>query len=382
MAMLFQLWCCSVSSADVALSAKGQCINAARYCSTLDRLKEAICRKRPGLLRRGVVCFQHDNATPHSANLTQQWLQRYGWEILPHPAHNPDLAPSDFHLFGPLKRHLGGMAFETEDYLISELRNWFDNLDVDFFRMGINSLLSGWQNASISTEITLRSSRRVNFNLYSNTSPVMAHWSFLSLLLLASLGSLSKGGGALGCVVMHFGTQCPEPAVQDNFDLARYMGRWFEYEKFPNYFEMGAKCVVANYTLYPDNSVRVVNVAVQEVSYGTGICPWYRSNVAVGNGIAMDPQVPAKLGVQFSENAPRGDYWVIETDYDTYSVVYACTKMPAVPIYTEVAWVLTREREVAPPNLDQIKARLTRQGIDVSYFQLSDHKGCPEWPGS
>ncbi|GFN97228.1 histone-lysine N-methyltransferase SETMAR [Plakobranchus ocellatus] len=53
---------------------QGQCINAARYCSTLDRLKEAIRRKRPGLLRRGVV-LQHDNATPHSANLTQQWLQ-------------------------------------------------------------------------------------------------------------------------------------------------------------------------------------------------------------------------------------------------------------------------------------------------------------------
>ncbi|GFN79762.1 histone-lysine N-methyltransferase SETMAR [Plakobranchus ocellatus] len=49
-----------------------QCINAARYCSTFDRLKETIRRKRPGLLRRGVV-LQHDNATPHSANLTQQW---------------------------------------------------------------------------------------------------------------------------------------------------------------------------------------------------------------------------------------------------------------------------------------------------------------------
>ncbi|GFO11594.1 histone-lysine N-methyltransferase SETMAR [Plakobranchus ocellatus] len=74
-----------------------------------------------------------------------EWLQRYGWEILPHPAHSPDLAPSDFHLFGTLKRHLGGMAFETEDDRISELRNWFDNLDVDFFRVGINSLLSRWQ---------------------------------------------------------------------------------------------------------------------------------------------------------------------------------------------------------------------------------------------
>ncbi|GFN81108.1 hypothetical protein PoB_000761400 [Plakobranchus ocellatus] len=27
------------------------------------------------------------------------------------------------------------MAFEAEDDLISELRNWFDNLDVDFFRV-------------------------------------------------------------------------------------------------------------------------------------------------------------------------------------------------------------------------------------------------------
>ncbi|GFN90524.1 hypothetical protein PoB_001703000 [Plakobranchus ocellatus] len=39
------------------------------------------------------------------------------------------------------------MAFETEDDFISKLRNWFDNLDVDFFRVGIiiNSLLSRWQ---------------------------------------------------------------------------------------------------------------------------------------------------------------------------------------------------------------------------------------------
>ncbi|GFR91953.1 histone-lysine N-methyltransferase SETMAR [Elysia marginata] len=32
-----------------------QCINAAQYCSTLDHLRDAIRRKRPGLLRRGVL---------------------------------------------------------------------------------------------------------------------------------------------------------------------------------------------------------------------------------------------------------------------------------------------------------------------------------------
>ncbi|GFR83800.1 histone-lysine N-methyltransferase SETMAR [Elysia marginata] len=102
---------------------QGQCINAVQYCSNLDRLIDAICRKRPGLLRRGVV-LQYNNATPHSAKLTQQWLQRYCWKILPHPAHSLDLSPSDFHLFGPLERHLGGMAFETECDLYSLLSCW------------------------------------------------------------------------------------------------------------------------------------------------------------------------------------------------------------------------------------------------------------------
>ncbi|GFR97648.1 tryptophan 2,3-dioxygenase [Elysia marginata] len=96
---------------------QGQCINASKYCSTLDQLRDAIRCKRPGLLRRSVG-LQH-NMTPHSANLTQRWLQCSGLKILPHPAHSPDHAPSDFHLLGPLKSHLGDMAFNTEGDLVS-----------------------------------------------------------------------------------------------------------------------------------------------------------------------------------------------------------------------------------------------------------------------
>ncbi|GFN76349.1 histone-lysine N-methyltransferase SETMAR [Plakobranchus ocellatus] len=40
-----------------------------------------------------------------------------------------NLAPSDFHLFGPLKRHLGGKKFEDED----EVRDWFSKLEANFF---------------------------------------------------------------------------------------------------------------------------------------------------------------------------------------------------------------------------------------------------------
>jgi len=34
-------------------------------------------------------------------------------EVLPHPAYSPNLAPSDFHLFGPIRETLGGERFRT-----------------------------------------------------------------------------------------------------------------------------------------------------------------------------------------------------------------------------------------------------------------------------
>ncbi|GFR97336.1 histone-lysine n-methyltransferase setmar [Elysia marginata] len=45
----------------------------------------------------------------------------------------------------PLKRHLGGMAFETEGDIVGELKNWFVHLAHDFFRVCIYLLLSRWK---------------------------------------------------------------------------------------------------------------------------------------------------------------------------------------------------------------------------------------------
>ncbi|GFS01794.1 histone-lysine N-methyltransferase SETMAR [Elysia marginata] len=146
---------------------QGQCINAAQYCSTLVRLRDAIHLKRPGLLRSGVV-LQHDNATRHSANLTQQWLQRNGWELLPPPSHSPDLAPSDFHFFGPLKRHLGGMAFKTEGDHVGELKNWCAHLDLGFFRnLGSSRFSSRYGSNSDASD---RSQRPMSYSEYSRST--------------------------------------------------------------------------------------------------------------------------------------------------------------------------------------------------------------------
>ncbi|GFS07815.1 endonuclease-reverse transcriptase, partial [Elysia marginata] len=53
------------------------------------------------------------------------------------------LAPSDYHLFGPLKRELAVKRFDDDEELVDHVRKWLQNLDGSFFREGIYSML--WQ---------------------------------------------------------------------------------------------------------------------------------------------------------------------------------------------------------------------------------------------
>ncbi|KAK8406844.1 hypothetical protein O3P69_007418 [Scylla paramamosain] len=92
----------------------GSTVNSERYSDMLiNKLKPAIRNKRRGLLSEGVLLL-HDNARPHTAVHTINTLQELHFEVLEHPAYSPDLAPSDYHLFGPLKDALRGRRFATD----------------------------------------------------------------------------------------------------------------------------------------------------------------------------------------------------------------------------------------------------------------------------
>jgi hypothetical protein len=49
--------------------------------------------------------------------------------------HCPDLAPSDFHLFGPLKEHLAAKRNATDGDFHCAVISWLKALDADFCRM-------------------------------------------------------------------------------------------------------------------------------------------------------------------------------------------------------------------------------------------------------
>lgn len=120
---------------------KGETVNSARYQETLRKLAVAIRRKRPNLQN---VILHHDNARPHTAQATVAEIAAKGWTVLPHPPYSPDLAPSDFYLFGPLKDFLRGQKFKDDGEVKAAVRSWVRQCNPYFFADGFAQWKTRW----------------------------------------------------------------------------------------------------------------------------------------------------------------------------------------------------------------------------------------------
>ncbi|XP_070560540.1 apolipoprotein D-like [Ptychodera flava] len=182
------------------------------------------------------------------------------------------------------------------------------------------------------------------------------------VFLLTFVGSL------VGAQVINWG-RCPDFSVEQNFNTTAYLGTWYEIEKFPARFERGQKCIQATYELEDTGHIRVTNEGIDiETGEATSI---------VGDAYAPDPNEPAKLKVRFFWWQPAGDYWVLRTDYHTFSVVYSCQDFFGI-VRAELAWILSRERTLDAIVLDSLLVNLEDMGLNINYFQSTNQTGCDE----
>jgi histone-lysine N-methyltransferase SETMAR len=124
---------------------RNETINSAKYCQQLNRLKIAVAQKRPELNTHRGVAFQHDNARPHTSLETCRHLLSFAWDVLPHPAYSPDLAPSDYHLFRSIQNSLSGLEFGNENDVKLHLDRFFASKNANFWKKGIFSLTERWE---------------------------------------------------------------------------------------------------------------------------------------------------------------------------------------------------------------------------------------------
>ncbi|KAG7205487.1 hypothetical protein KM043_007473 [Ampulex compressa] len=188
---------------------------------------------------------------------------------------------------------------------------------------------------------------------YSNTMR-------LFLLLIAAGGTLAQ---------VPFLGVCPNLETMPNFDVQSYLGKWYEVERYFALFEFGGKCVTANYSLNDNGSVKILN---KQISALTGVAS---SIEGIGRliGRSDDP----KLTVTFPSlplpiDAP---YWVLNTDYESYAVVWSCSNFGVFSIRN--AWILTREPKPPVAVLEKAYQTLDKNNISRAYFIRTDQKNCP-----
>lgn len=126
---------------------KNTTMTAQVYCDSLEELKDALIQKRRRIANQGFQNFHflHDNARPHTAQLTQQKLADLGFSVVPHPPYSPDLAPSDYYLFSSMKAGLSGATYNGVEEVDAVLDRWIESKPADFFRKGIHMLPERWQ---------------------------------------------------------------------------------------------------------------------------------------------------------------------------------------------------------------------------------------------
>ncbi|XP_049279472.1 apolipoprotein D-like [Anopheles funestus] len=176
-----------------------------------------------------------------------------------------------------------------------------------------------------------------------NTLQLLAVAFVLGLVQLASGQIVSTG-------------QCQDHPVHVNFDVARYLGLWYEIRRYEQVFQFGGECVTAEYSLNEDGSVLVFNSML--------VPPSQVRSADTGRAVIAFPDespLEAKLNVTFDAAAVdvSANYWVLATDYDNYAVVWGCFGV-GTTLRAESAWILSRT-----PQLSAEAAAAVQQNVDL-----------------
>ncbi|CAD6216007.1 GSCOCG00004312001-RA-CDS [Cotesia congregata] len=161
--------------------------------------------------------------------------------------------------------------------------------------------------------------------------------------------------------------RCPEPHTPFVLDFDRFAGKYYEIERsFNNWDEVGGKCPTSYYIQIPDNELLVIHSDISEITnMQSGLI-----GKATVNG--------AKLSIHYHSpimGDKTRDVWVIDTDHDTFAILWACTNYGF--IHVTYGWTLVKKSYINRDFSAQIQAAFKRAKIPLMSMRKVDHTNCP-----
>ena len=157
----------------------------------------------------------------------------------------------------------------------------------------------------------------------------------------------------VGCVSL------PEDiAPVDQFQLERYLGKWYEIARLNHSFERGLTSVTAHYTLRPDGGVRVLNRG-----YSAEKKIWKE---AEGKAYFIDSPDQGLLKVSFF-GPFYGSYVIFELDREQYSYALVCGPDRSY------LWLLARSPKLSEEIKKRLIAKAAAFGFDTNQLIFVHH---------
>lgn len=147
--------------------------------------------------------------------------------------------------------------------------------------------------------------------------------------------------------------------VVRDFDIEKYLGRWYEIARYDHKFEKDLVGVTANYSFRDDGKIKVVNSGYKKSLDG-------KKSEATGKAKIPNPDIPAQLKVSFFWFF-YSDYYIMELDNDYQWAVVGSSS-------DNYLWILSRTPQMEEDLYDEILKRVTDRGYDVSKLILVDQK--------
>jgi len=156
-----------------------------------------------------------------------------------------------------------------------------------------------------------------------------------------------------GCVGIPEGVKPVE-----NFDLERYLGRWYEIARLDHSFERGLSQVTADYSLRKDGVVRVINRG-----YDKEQDRWKEAQ-----GKARFVRQPDQGFLKVSFFGPfYGSYVIFDLDHDNYN--YALISGPD----TSFLWILSRQPMLSEEIRHRLVTKAQQRGFDTDGLIFVKH---------
>ncbi|GAP42304.1 bacterial lipocalin [Lentimicrobium saccharophilum] len=140
------------------------------------------------------------------------------------------------------------------------------------------------------------------------------------------------------------------PTAVGSVDLEKYAGLWYDIASFPQRFQKGCHCTVAEYGLNADGTVSVTN-RCRKGGYQE------KESSVTGKAFIVKGSNNTKLRVQFFWPF-RGDYWIVMLEPGYRWAVVSSPKK-------DYLWILSRTPSMDENEYNAIVNKLATEGYDT-----------------